>query len=445
MGSSASPLGNEEKLVAAGLSAAEAARKARLFDAVVRRLDAFGGESGEEAGWFVPGRIEVFGKHTDYAGGRSLLCAVERGFCVAARPRADRVVRIADAALNLEATSDFSEDTAARPGEDWTAYPAAVVRRIARDFPGSLRGADIAFASDLPRSAGLSSGSALVVAVFTALAGLNALEEHPAYRANIKDPDDLAGYLGAVENGLAFGSLGGGRGVGTFGGSEDHTAILRCRAGKLSQYSFCPVRFEREVSLPLDWTFAVASSGVEAEKAGAARERYNRLSLATSEVLDLWRKATGKTAASLGEVVSAPGGAEQMRWVLAESPLSSRFEQFLEESESLVPAAAEAFARGDGTALRDIASRSQAGAERRLGNQIPETVALVSSALSLGAVAASAFGAGFGGSVWAAVPATEAADFRSSWERDYRRRFSTAGLAAEFFLTRAGPGTLALG
>ncbi|WP_220458772.1 galactokinase family protein [Schaalia sp. JY-X169] len=29
--------------------------------------------------WFVPGRVEVFGKHTDYAGGRSLLIASEQG------------------------------------------------------------------------------------------------------------------------------------------------------------------------------------------------------------------------------------------------------------------------------------------------------------------------------------------------------------------------------
>ena len=35
-----------------------------------------------------------------------------------------------------------------------------------------------------------------------------------------------AGYLGAVENGLTFGTLAGTSGVGTHGGSEDHTAIL---------------------------------------------------------------------------------------------------------------------------------------------------------------------------------------------------------------------------
>ncbi|MGV2448389.1 UNVERIFIED_CONTAM: galactokinase family protein, partial [Bacillus sp. ATCC 13368] len=32
--------------------------------------------------WFVPGRLEVFGKHTDYAGGHSIVAAVDRGIRV---------------------------------------------------------------------------------------------------------------------------------------------------------------------------------------------------------------------------------------------------------------------------------------------------------------------------------------------------------------------------
>ena len=36
--------------------------------------------------WWVPGRLEVFGKHTDYAGGRTLVCAVPRGLAVAREP-----------------------------------------------------------------------------------------------------------------------------------------------------------------------------------------------------------------------------------------------------------------------------------------------------------------------------------------------------------------------
>ena len=31
---------------------------------------------------FIPGRIEVLGKHTDYCGGSSIVCAIDRGFHV---------------------------------------------------------------------------------------------------------------------------------------------------------------------------------------------------------------------------------------------------------------------------------------------------------------------------------------------------------------------------
>ena len=440
------------RLILAGLSAAEADRKARLFDLAEQRLAALAGRPSQGAArWFVPGRIEVLGKHTDYAGGRSLLCAVERGICVVARPRADAVVRIADAVLDVETRLALSDTLDAGDENGWTAYPASVVRRMARNFPGELRGADIAFASDLPRSAGLSSSSALVVAVFTALAAANALEKREDYRTSLRRPEDLAGYLGAVENGLSFGALAGDRGVGTLGGSEDHTAILCCRAGRLAQYAFCPVRFERDVELSPGWTFVVGASGVAAEKAGGARESYNRLSLAAASILELWRSAGG-SGETLGDAVREPGAPERIREVLAASSharfpareLLDRFDQFVEESEVLVPGAAKAFAKGDSAALGDVVARSQAGAEQLLCNQIPETSGLVASARSLGAIAASAFGAGFGGSVWALVAAGEADGFRAAWEGDYRRRFPAVAASSEFFVTRPGPGLVKL-
>ena len=417
-------------------------RRERLFERAAARLEVFGGSAGDRMRWFVPGRIEVFGKHTDYAGGRSLLCAVERGFCLVARPRADRVVRIADAVLGVEGSWILGEDPQTPGDGGWVAYPAAVVRRIARNFRGELTGANIAFASDLPRSAGLSSSSALVVAVFTVLAEINALEKREEFLANIRGPEDLAGYLGAVENGFSFGTLAGDRGVGTFGGSEDHTAILCCRAGHLARYSFLPVRLEKEVAVPRDWTFVVAASGVTAEKAGNARELYNRLSLATREILELWRATTGETQATLGEAARVPGAPERIREILVGSSLSDRFEQFFEESEVLIPAASEAFEKGDVAALGELAARSQAGAENLLRNQVPETVALVASARTLGAIAASAFGGGFGGSVWALVPADRSESFRAGWEKGYRRGFTARAPASEFFATRPGPGRI---
>jgi len=174
----------EERLTDSGLSAAEARRKGELFVSIDAALSASPASAGPARRWFVPGRIEVVGKHTAYAGGRSLLCAVGRGFCVAAASRADRTVRIVDVGRGL--TCEVSLDARDEPeGEGWAVYARTVASRIAQNFPGELRGADIALASDLPRASGLSSSSALVVSLFTALAAVNSLERHPAYAANI--------------------------------------------------------------------------------------------------------------------------------------------------------------------------------------------------------------------------------------------------------------------
>src|SRR5699024_12638852 len=50
-----------------------------------------------------------------------------------------------------------------------------------------------------------------------------------------------------------------------------------------------------------------------------------------------------------------------------------------------------------------------------------ETIALQRIARELGAHAASAFGAGFGGSVWALVPEQEAGAFAERWAAHYHR------------------------
>lgn len=388
----------------------------------------------------------MLGKHTDYAGGRSLLCAASRGFCVAFAPRADRRVRLVDTASSEQAETALDPQAPLPPG-GWALYPATVARRLARNFE-DLAGADVAFASDLPRASGLSSSSALVVAAFSALAAVNRLEERSDWREAFPTVEALAGYLGCVENGSSFGPLTGDRGVGTFGGSEDHTAMLSARPGALVQYAFGPVRLERVVPFPDGLVFAVASSGVAAPKAGSARERYNRLSLLASAALDSWNRAASRADATLASALaSAPDAPARLEEVLARETagpfpaeaLASRVAQFREESERLVPTFAEALGRDDRPVLGEVASRSQALAEELLKNQVPETRALVRSARSFDAVAASAFGAGFGGSVWALVEADAASRFLARWEREHEARFPDAARRAAFFLTRPGP------
>jgi galactokinase len=400
------------------------------------------GSASETAAFWVPGRIEVLGKHTDYAGGRSLICAVEHGFAIVASPRADSLVRVINVAECSEVTLAL-DPALTDPPRAWMRYPATVLRRVARNFPDARVGADIAFSSDLPPAAGMSSSSAFMVAVFMAVAGVNGLERDRRYRAAITSPEDLAGYLATVENGQSFGPLTGDRGVGTFGGSEDHTAMLCCRAGQLSVYSFCPVRHERQVPCPPGYRFVVAVSGVKAEKTGAAKDAYNRAALAVQAILGAWRAASGRPDVSLAEAVERAGAA-QVREVIERGAIDGfdtgvlldRFDQFVEESTRIVPAAAAALAAGDLAGFGALVATSQDLTERLLRNQVPETIALARSARGLGAVAASAFGAGFGGSVWALVPEPDTPRFAAAWEGGYRSAFPSRTPA--FLVTRAG-------
>ncbi len=437
-----------QQLIAAGMSVTESAAKVRLFDRALRALQDATASSGREVrALFVPGRIEFLGKHTDYAGGRSLLCAVERGICLVASPRSDDHVWVIDAGYHSQAEFRLRADITPIVGH-WPNYPMTVARRVARNFPGRLRGAEIAFISDLPPAAGLSSSSALVVAFFSLLADINVLAEREEYQSNIRSREDLAGYLGAIENGSSFGSLAGDKGVGTFGGSQDHTAMLGAHPGGLIQYSFCPVRYERTIQLPADYLFVIGVSGLVAEKTGQVRDQYNRASLAVSRILHLWRQATGRADGSLAAAVaSTPDAPERLRQLLRQSPgadfsaqsLLDRLEQFLLESNQLIPAVAEALSCGRMGQLGELVDRSQAAAENWLGNQVPETIFLARSARELGAVAASAFGAGFGGSVWALVKADEAEAFSARWAEGYYQRFPGLAARARFFASRAGP------
>lgn len=419
----------DRQLRDAGLTAGAASAHAARFERLMKRWEAW--TAAPVAGaWFVPGRIELLGKHTDYAGGRSLLCALERGFCLLAAPRRDQQVRLLDVDWNAEAAFGVGEGAPKRA--PWAAYPAAVARRLARDVPAAGQGVDMAFSSSLPRAAGMSSSSAFVVATFLAMAA------DTEGAAQLGDRGSWAQYLAAVE--------GGREGVGTHGGSEDHTAILCCQPGRWSQFRFCPLAAEGEVVAPPDKVLAVGVSGVVAAKIGNALAAYNRAARQAEAIVAGWNAATGVEHATMAEVLGRhsveevrAGLRRQCHGEFAMAELEARLDQFWCESEVLVPAASAAAARGDWRAFGECVDRSQQGAEQGLGNQTAETRALARLARGLGAAAASAFGAGFGGAVWALVERSQRQEFLRAWQAEYRRQFAERAAASLFLLSAAGP------
>lgn len=397
-------------------------------------------QPARSVGWFVPGRIEVFGKHTDYAGGRSLLASATRGITFTANTTDKPTVTVTSRAVNDTVELPLSDHIEGYSGGHWAGYAAATVSRLVSNFGDQVRGAEILMESDLPLASGMSSSSAMVVGLARCLMDLSGIENDPRFRENVGTPEEMAAYLACIENGMSFGTLAGHRGVGTFGGSEDHTAMLCGRPGALVQYSFCPTKFEREVPFPKGHRFVILVTGVLAEKTGAALEAYNRVSASARELLSRWNQHTGRNDLYLDDALSSQeDAADIIRSLVPEGDyLRARLEQYLVESNDLVPAAGDALEAGDLAEFARATALSQKWTDQALGNQVPETRAAAKLATDLGAVAASAFGAGFGGSVWALVKTEDAADFADHWLDAYVHQFPTMRGRGSIVHTRPG-------
>ena len=594
---------------------------------------------------WIPGRIEVMGKHTDYAGGNSLVCATTgRGMAMVStflpnkEDSNDSTMKITIISVlprglehhaTLESTASYqvddnrpvvhhtihipnnsqSNDKSDSKVIDWTIYPTAIINRLHKNFglyPHSSSPTDkvtetktaddirhvlvekgkrigghvfIALSSNLPPASGLSTSSAFVTGLFLVLNSHLKLSETPQYCYAIgKDEEDdtiynLSTYLGNAENGMDYistrvreetytktverydpmfgtteketktwtsnepfvleGTINGG--VGTFGGSEDHAAILTGKSGELRLLSFCPTRqasidmknvvndlvsldigadinmsmeemisLDSIIQLPDDLAFVVAFSGARAEKAGCS-DGDTDASLGYNNASDLARKSFqayytgcsnndigGQTLADAiryerkcrGETESVKThiqrGIQDRASLLAfgssnkeeyTASLATRFEQFYDESECLVPAAAYAISQIKLDLLGSIVDASHRGAVNLLRNQITETAWLplwargIEADLQLNpllvkkpssttqtdvqpnrikAIASSAFGAGFGGSCWALVYRHQAEEFTNQWQKAYDERFPGGSETREFFVTSPGPGAFCL-
>jgi galactokinase len=118
--------------------------------------------------------------------------------------------------------------------------------------------------------------------------------------------------------------------------------------------------------------------------------------------------------------------------------LGPRFAQFRDEIEVVVPDVGDALRDRDFAALGALVDRSMAMAEGALRNQVAETSHLARTAREHGAVAASGFGAGFGGAVWAMVRSADADAFVDAWRAEYLTTFPHRAEHALWLVTRPG-------
>ncbi|WP_234698886.1 GHMP family kinase ATP-binding protein [Poriferisphaera corsica] len=437
-----------ENLIASGMSECEAHNKERLFDQCSAWLvDKMGRPIEEAMGFWLPGRLEFLGKHTDYCGGRSMLGAIERGICMVAAARKDHCVRVARIDRGEERTFEIKGEIEPRQG-DWMNYLMTAVKRVHQNF-GSLHGFDLIIGSDLPMAAGMSSSSAVIVGMWLVMDAANGLKKRSIYREQISDELSLAEYLGCIENGTDFRELEGNRGVGTLGGSQDHTAILLSDAGKLKTFGFSPIRFEQMIEIDKKYAFIIGVSGVDAHKTGAAMADYNKAAMLAKELVEMWNNQTGSHAKTLTEIVRSDSFDMTINNLFIEysgeldcKELKNRLAHFIRENDQIIPAVMKELKSNHYDVVGDLIDQSQNSAEKLLGNQVMHTIELAKSARNLGAVAASAFGAGFGGSVWALVEKRDRDRLMKAWKKAYKDFDMATSERACFFETLLGPGAM---
>lgn len=147
----------------------------------VRVTEAFNGRFHNPPAFIAraPGRVNLIGEHTDYNDGFVLPMAIDRAIWIAARPRADRIVRLHS--LDFAETAVFSLDDLQK-GTGWAEYVKGVAWAL-QEAGYAAHGWEGVVAGDVPKGAGLSSSAALELAAARVFQALGGWEWNPAQMA----------------------------------------------------------------------------------------------------------------------------------------------------------------------------------------------------------------------------------------------------------------------
>jgi len=368
-----------------------------------------------------PGRVNLIGEHTDYNGLPVFPMALRQEIRVFFRPRGDDQVQVSnpDSEFRPRSFTLSGEIPRDRPG-DWGNYLKAPCQALVRRF-GTLRGMDALLTSTVPVASGLSSSSALVIAVGRALLHANTLEVPTL---------DLAEEMASAE-----------RYTGTQGGGMDQAISLGAVEGHASRIEFEPLRMF-ETPVPPGWHFVVGHTMVRAEKSGPAQAAYNRRRLECGEALDLLEAPLGSTGrgtyAELLERHSLPDllslGQEHLP-----PPLLQRFRHVVTEG-ARVYQAEEAMQKGDLLTFGILMDASHESLRADYEVSSPELDRMVELAREGGAAGARLTGAGFGGCMVALADDARLPSVVSSLEVYFRERGVDGDLSQALFLAEPAGG-----
>jgi len=404
---------------------------------------------GEVFVYHAPGRVNLIGEHTDYNHGYVMPVALDRDVLLLVRPRQDQTVRL----TNVE--SDFGSrqfelipQIPPAPLGDWTNYAQGPAQLLAQEFGPGLKGVDAlvdgAPPFGVPRGAGLSSSSALTVAVAAALADQNHL---PIQGQALADACGRAEWYVGTRGGIMDQFI-------SVLGRQEHALFLDCRPKPDgSGYPY------RHVPLPSDYSIIVADSGVRHANTGPLFNRRvaeGRIGVrilrkhfaGITHLRDVNHLPWSEIEPLLPEVITS----DALRKMhidpdtILDSGVSPETDTFFVRKRcrhvitenNRVLAACEALEQNDIEHLGRLLNEAHASARDDYEISIPEIETLVALAKQQpGVKGARLTGAGWGGCIVAIVRQENAPAFSRDLTEDYRRE---TGLETRVFACQSARG-----
>ncbi len=374
-----------------------------------------------------PGRVNLIGEHTDYNGLPVFPMALRKEVRILFRPRDDALVRVRNALAEFPPRDfELSHRIEPYPPGDWGNYLKAACQALAQRL-GPLRGLDALVSSSVPVASGLSSSSALVIAMAQALLAANELHL-PLL--------ELAEEMARAE-----------RYTGTQGGGMDQAIALGARQGHASRIEFKPLRLFH-TPIPKGWSFVVAHTLARAEKSGPVQAAYNERAQSCREALALVSLALGGRGEEATESLSYRD--LLLRFPVADllrlgedalPPLLFRRFRHVVTEAARVYAAEEAMAQGDLFTFGILMDASHESLRNDYEVSSPELDRLVELAREGGAAGARLTGAGFGGCMVALAHSGRAERVVASLAKGYfQGKVAGKALDEVLFLAEAGPG-----
>ncbi len=223
-----------------------------------------------------PGRINLMGRHIDHRGGGINVMATDKDQIFVSARRDDDTVRISNMDTAYPDNNfSISQTLALGSNESWLSYLASekVVEAL-RDSKGdwsnyvksavihaqfntnyTLCGMDMVSTGNIPVAAGLSSSSAIVVAVMEALVALNCL--------NLTERE----FIDLCGEGEWF--------VGSRGGAGDHAAMKCGQKDAIVHLGFKPFTVGEKQKFSDKYAVLVANSMLMAKKSEGSKDTFN--------------------------------------------------------------------------------------------------------------------------------------------------------------------------